>query len=338
METYKGEINELINWGTGLNEETGTYVDGGTEPIPVSGSSIQTLIRKHLKEPFVPYEDKTAGLYRMFSSEAMKNKFINMMDETHPEYDVAGAEKLPLFSFVRPGDMSMRIDFNNNARYIIEGDSSSELANLDLYLYLEKTQAGQIQPSYDTFTVTYTITDGDSNVTVRSVPHNQDELSAGEDKRRIRYNVFNYLRRGTNSIKIRAKADNSDAYVESSVVINLVNFTLDSTFDYRVAQTLGSSITVPLTIRKSVKDLTLKVSASVDGVEVNSWTTNSNETVINKFDFSFINTFAGNTINDGISTHIKHLLRIDAELSGGASNTTFHSNSLFYEFETAGVG
>jgi hypothetical protein len=40
MEAYKGEINELVNWATGLNEETGTYINGGTEPVPVSGSSI----------------------------------------------------------------------------------------------------------------------------------------------------------------------------------------------------------------------------------------------------------------------------------------------------------
>ena len=139
MEVYTGEINELVNWATGLNEETGTYVNGGSEPVPVSGSSIQALVRKHLKEPFVTYEDKTAGLYRMFSSDSIMNKYISMMDETSPEYDVAEAEKLPLFSFVRPGDMAMILEFDNNARYIIETDSSSELANLDLYCFLEKT-------------------------------------------------------------------------------------------------------------------------------------------------------------------------------------------------------
>jgi hypothetical protein len=238
-----------------------------------------------LKKPFVTYEDKKEGLYRMFSSDEIKNRYISMMDETSPEYDVIEAEKLPLFSFVRPGDMAMVLEFDNNARYILETDSNSELAKLDLYVFLEKTQANQTQPAYDTFTVTYTITDGNGNVTVKSIPHNQDELSAGNDKKRIRYDVFNLLKRGTNIIQIKVKADNSDASVDTSVTINLVNFTLESNFDYSSAQTPNSSITVPFVVRRSINDLTLRVTASVNGVEVNNWTTNSRDYVITKNDF-----------------------------------------------------
>lgn len=41
METYKGHINEYIDWVSGINTLTGEDVTGG---IPVSGGSIRELL------------------------------------------------------------------------------------------------------------------------------------------------------------------------------------------------------------------------------------------------------------------------------------------------------
>jgi hypothetical protein len=37
METYKGEINEFIDWISGINSVTGTKLSGVTEETPISG-------------------------------------------------------------------------------------------------------------------------------------------------------------------------------------------------------------------------------------------------------------------------------------------------------------
>ena len=66
METYKGKINEFVDWVSGIDSLTGESVTGG---LQVSGSSIRQLLQKKLSAPFYMFEDTANNRYRMFSSE-----------------------------------------------------------------------------------------------------------------------------------------------------------------------------------------------------------------------------------------------------------------------------
>ena len=78
-QTYKGKINEFVDWITGDNEITG---QNQTDGLKVSGGSIRDLLHDRLKAPFVMKEDVDNNLYRMFSSEdayqlvIIKNYFV----------------------------------------------------------------------------------------------------------------------------------------------------------------------------------------------------------------------------------------------------------------------
>lgn len=44
VETYDGEINEFVDWATGINEITGSKIQGVDENTQISGKSIRKLI------------------------------------------------------------------------------------------------------------------------------------------------------------------------------------------------------------------------------------------------------------------------------------------------------
>jgi hypothetical protein len=48
METYKGKINEFVDWSSGVNSLTGNTVQGVDENHRISGESIRTLLQQHL--------------------------------------------------------------------------------------------------------------------------------------------------------------------------------------------------------------------------------------------------------------------------------------------------
>lgn len=123
METYTGKINEFVDWVTGIDSLSETNV---TNNLPVSGGSIRQLLQDRLKTPFVTYEDKNAGLFRLFSSEDAKQQWINMTNPESVAYDPDEASKLELFSFVRPGDTALVITgLTSDPRYIILGDDGT---------------------------------------------------------------------------------------------------------------------------------------------------------------------------------------------------------------------
>ena len=44
METYKGKINEFVDWVTGINSVTGARIIGVDDEHPISGESIRGLL------------------------------------------------------------------------------------------------------------------------------------------------------------------------------------------------------------------------------------------------------------------------------------------------------
>jgi len=109
--------------------------------LPVSGGSIRELIQSRLKKPFVYYEDTVEGLYRLFSSEATRDKWIRMNTVGSADYNPDASKKLELFNFVRPSDVVMSYTgLTPNPRYIINGDTESEAAWLRFNVYLSKEQ------------------------------------------------------------------------------------------------------------------------------------------------------------------------------------------------------
>lgn len=337
METYTGKINEFVDWVTGVDSFTESNV---TNNLPVSGSSIRQLLQNKLKTPFVSYEDKSAGLFRLFSSEDAKAQWINMTNPDHPLYDPEAAAGLELFNFIRPGDTA--IDFvglNSDPRYIIASDSSSEDSQsvISFWVKLQKEEAGVVKSEYDAFIVTYTITDAEGKVTTLSEAYGSDYCNHQSDEsKKISINLYQYFTEGTNNVAVNIKAQNSSAQNNLEFSVSLVRFELSSSFDYSTAKRYGEEFSVPVQIRRSISNLNMQVKISIlagDGNSipqvVSQWETSSTEQNITR-EFKINNTFSANETSED---HIKHLMRIEATMVSG--NSTFRSNVLFYNFETA---
>ena len=98
METFNNYIDEFVDWVTGEDTSSQEQEEkirvSSTGGLPVSGGSIRELLQTKLKKPFVYYEDVKAGLYRLFSGEATRDKWIRMNTEGSSDYDPEGSTKL----------------------------------------------------------------------------------------------------------------------------------------------------------------------------------------------------------------------------------------------------
>ena len=343
METYKGQINEFIDWVTGINSRTG---ENETTNLQVSGQSIRQLLQERLKQPFIYYEDKDAGLYRLFSSEASKNLWLQLNDPTNPNYDPDSSGGLELFSFVRPGDVALIIQGLDDApRYIIteEGIESSEQAEIKFWVDMTKQTAGVATPTNDySFVVTYTITDNNGKQTIFTQDKGREfvnkwtsggTLNPEIQQYAVTANVFQYLTEGRNEINISVKANGVSASNSATIIISLVKFKLESTFDYNRAHTIGDTLIVPFFINRSIKDKDkfVTIKATIDN---NISTTYSKQ--INKEEFVITDSIIISTIDGNGSpifaansqgTHIKHTLKLEAEMPGNLHSNVFEMQS-----------
>ena len=234
METFNNYIDEFVDWVTGedtseqeVENKTRVSSTGG---LPVSGGSIRELLQTRLKNPFVYYEDTKNGLYRLFSSESTKAKWIRMNTEDSPDYDPENSSKLELFNFVRPSDLTMTYQgLNPNPRYIINGDSNSPAANLSFTVYLSKEQGGATVYESDSFTVTYKITDANGVEHISAEEKNSTFLNSSVPVTR---NIYDMLTIGQNTVTVSMKARNSSAGNSITFPVYLVEFELSSTFNY----------------------------------------------------------------------------------------------------------
>ena len=343
METFNNYIDEYVDWVTGedtseLEEEQKTRVSS-TGGLPVSGGSIRELIQSRLKKPFVYYEDTVEGLYRLFSSEATRDKWIRMNTIGSADYNPDASKKLELFNFVRPSDVVMSYTgLTPNPRYIINGDTESEAAWLRFNVYLSKEQQGSTIYESDSFTVTYKITDSNGVDHIESEGKDTSFLNAPSNP--INKNIYDYLTIGQNNVIITMKANNSSAANSVSFPIYLIEFELESTFNFANHWNPDLPIEVPISVKRSNTNLTLEVNVygihgdsdtSPSGTPVASWTINNTETNPTHT-FQIENVF---NYNETSIDHIKHMFKIEAKMYDQSSASVYYSNVLFFDFVVA---
>ena len=121
METYKGTINEYIDWTTGIDSITGNRVSGVTEETPISGKSIRELLQSHIKTPFVTYKDDKGGYIRFFSlSEISLYASISSLSEWSKgkTNSVSTGRRPGKSSLSRVGTINLSILNRNSGSYI----------------------------------------------------------------------------------------------------------------------------------------------------------------------------------------------------------------------------
>lgn len=341
METFNNYIDEFVDWVTGedtSNEESvqKTRVSS-TGGLPVSGGSIRELLQTKLKKPFVYYEDTIAGLYRLFSSESTRDKWIRMNTIGSPDYDPDGSSKLELFNFVRPGDTALTFrDLDSDPRYIMTGDYSVQTSTLAFGVNLSKDQGGGTIEESDSFTVTCTVTDSTGVVHTHVNTYSAVDLRGNKN---IQISLYGDLTVGRNEVIIHAKATNSSAYNTITIPIYLISFELSSTFNFATHWDPTKPIDVPVSVKRSDTSLTLKVDVYVDGYLASfasgssaaTWIVNSNETnPTNRF--SIANIYDANQTS---SDRKVHTLKIEASMYNQNASTIYYSNVLFYDFIVA---
>ena len=342
METFNNYIDEFVDWVTGedtseqeVENKTRVSSTGG---LPVSGGSIRELLQTRLKSPFVYYEDTVNGLYRLFSSESTKAKWIRMNTEGSPEYDPENSSKLELFNFVRPSDLTMSYQgLNPNPRYIINGDSNSAAANLSFTVYLSKEQGGATVYESDSFTVTYKVTDSTGVDHVSAEEKNSTFLNSSTP---VTKNIYDMLTVGQNTVTVIMKARNSSAGNSITFPVYLVEFELSSTFNYAHHWDPEQPIQIPVSVKRSDASLTLEIdvysipgnsTTSASGTPIAQHIINSQETNPTHT-FNISNTFASNVES---SDHVKHMFKIEAKMYNQDASSIYYSNVLFYDFVVA---
>lgn len=344
METYQGQINEFVDWVTGIDSRTESNV---TSSLPVSGYSIRQLLQEHLKKPFVKYDDKTGGQYLFFSSEEAKDEWLRLTDVNSPLEDQEKATTLVITSMARPSDTAVDVKAIvdgqetdiGNSRYITSGDSTSDAANIRFVVRMYKEQAGQQQPTSDSFTVTYDIKNSLGNTTQIVEDYNSDRVTTGEEVQTLSFNCYSYLTEGTNSIHFTVSSKNTGAMFTRDITVYLIRFTISSTYQFYNSPAYDSEISIPISVNTSIQSMTLNTYAEVvNGAADNKlFTVVANNTYNGNLDgystnLTFKNTFPSNSEQED---HIQHTIKVYATLGSGGSATQFTSNVIYFTFETA---
>ena len=339
METFNGKINEFVDWVTGedtssqeAEQEIRVSSTGG---LPVSGASIRELLQSRLKKPFVYYEDVNAGLFRLFSSEDTKNRWVRMNTEGSTDYDPDSSSKLELFNFVRPSDVTMTYTgLDPNPKYVVNGDTTSNATRLQYNVYLSKESGGGTVYESDSFTVTYKITD---SYGVEHISVEEKDSTFLNSSKKVTKNIYQYLTVGQNTVNVVMKARNSSAQNSVTFPVYLMDFVLESSFDYSEHWDPNRPITVPVSVKRSDTSLTLNVDIYVDrtanspGVHAGTWTVNNAQSNPTKT-FYLDNNYAANTSSQD---HIKHTLTIIASLHNTDTGEYHYANVLYYDFVVA---
>ena len=328
METYQGKINEFVDWVSGVNSITGNTISGVDQDHPISGKSIRELLQEKLKTPFVTDKDDDAGQIRFFSSEAAKTLWQQYAKSDSPLYDPEKAEDFVLYSMDLPATYKITgLDSFLQARYIIEGNSTSNNAILSYTLGLEDSLG---EPDSDVVSVTYTIKDSSENVTYSE----GYQITTGDS---VTKNIYQYLRSGENKVTIKAVANNHNAKTTRTFSIFLVTFSISSNFSgYYTGVSNNRAFSFDVAVKRSITNLpvTTNVYISEAGTSqstlVADWRyTDTGSNPSKRFEIQ--NPYLASDYN----TPRKYRMTIKSQMSDAESQTTFDSNVLVYEFEVA---
>ena len=306
METYKGTINEFVDWVTGQNTWTGEDV---TEGLQVSGGSIRQLLQDRLKHPFVLKEDPANNKYRMFSSEEAYSMWLSNPSDN---------ADLELFNFVRPSDYKLTfIGLNNSSRYVRFGDRE----NADTRIQFSWDIRNDEGLSNENLQITYTITN-ESTGTVNTFTR---WYNAGEA---VDFSIYQYLKAGRNSISISGIGTQNGARNSASFNIIMLELNVSSSFQFYKKYTNGTYITIPCTFTRNDVSGTARVHYVIDsGDNAQEWTTDvlSNSGVeINVDKVIMLD------LQPGL-----HTLQIYAEGQYNDGTITVNTNLLYFTFVIA---
>ena len=144
-------INEFTDWLSGVDyfnnkkvsDELFTeYTDPNTGEThrSIKGAFIRELLQSRLKQPFIIYDDEEGGLYRMFSSEVARDRWISLNNPQDPNYNPELAEelKLEIFNFERPSEFILSTDLSSDPRYIIKGDTAASESEIEFKVSLKE--------------------------------------------------------------------------------------------------------------------------------------------------------------------------------------------------------
>jgi hypothetical protein len=155
--------------------------------------------------------------------------------------------------------------------------------------------------------------------------------------KKVTHNIYSDLTVGQNTVTVTMKARNSSAQNSVTFPVYLMDFILESTFDYSAHWDPTQTIQVPVSVRRSDTSLTLTVDIYVDrtsnspGIHAGTWTVNNSETNPTKV-FNLTNNYEANVQS---SDHIKHTMTIIASLHNSDSGEYHYSNVLYYDFIVA---
>ena len=251
--TYDEAIDEFTDWLTCRNDLTGVSVSG--EDMPASGASIRTLIRSKLKVPFVTHEDVTDNKIYFFSSERAKQLWLaHRYEDNNEDY-----QALILYSMTKPSDYVIDISdsFITAPRYIVSGDENQEGLKM---VYTWDVKLGD-RSEVDNLLVTYTITcpSGKTHQLAESKNYGQRLNTTNP------LNLYKYMESGVNQVDVLFAAQNTGAKKSVRLFITVMEFNLQSTFQYYNRVELADSFVVPVTLNRNVTTQSANIYVSIDG-------------------------------------------------------------------------
>lgn len=328
--SYDEQIDEFTDWLTCRNELTGVSVSG--EDMPASGASIRQVIREHIKRPFITYEDITDNKIYFFSSNRAKDLWLAHRYEDNNEM----YQDLILYSMTKPSDYIIDINdsFITNPRYVTAGDENQDSFKM---IYTWDVKLGD-RSEVDNLLVTYTITcpSGKTYQLAESKNYGQ-RLDTSNP-----LNLYKYLESGVNQIDVLFAAQNTGAKKSVRLFITVMDFNIQSSFQYYNKIEVGDSFVVPVTLNRNITTQNANIYVSIDGqlasingqnaglpYTVNSGVTGTIYLTINNAEDpeTNIRPYRGSTPSE----NIHHCMQIWAETT--YSNITFRSNLLYYTFE-----
>lgn len=331
MDLYNEKINEFVNWQTSRNELTGVSLSG--EDMPVSGGSIRNLLVEHLQKPFVWYLDTDDNKIKFFTSELARRLYLEHKNEDDNQKYL----DLVVYSMTKPNDYTIDINdafLQSGIRYVTAGDPNQEGLKMS---YTWDVKLGD-RSEVDNLLVTYVIQcpSGKVHQTAESKNYG-DRLNTTKP-----LSLYPYLESGTNQVDVRFKAQKTGAEKNIRIFITVVEFNLQSSFQYYNKVEVGDSFTIPVVLNRNVTSQSANIYVNIDGqlAAINGqnaglpYTVNAGVTgtiylnISNAEDQETgIRPYRGSTAGEDIT----HTVQIWAETA--LNDTTFRSNLLYYTFE-----
>lgn len=327
IETYDAdmkEFNEFVDWVTGIDSFTNRSISDGKN---ISGGSIRQLLQERIKTPIVVWPDDTAGLYRMFTSETAKNRWIQIHN-TDPE----AAAKLEIFNFEKPSEYVLSTTLQSAALYIIKGEGAAEEAKLRFQVFLKNKEN---QPKADSLVITYTISNEAKGISEsHSEPFGPQYVNSATEW--ITLDLYKYLTDGVNAVNVHIQGVSVSNGIDVGLTMYLMTFDLTSSFQFNDGISPNDNLEIPFEVTRSVivNGASLETRAYVDGVLATKpgggEAKDTTDTAIQKYTGSITvaNAFAPSTPQN---PHTKHSLRLESVMVTGSND--FKSNTVNYTFE-----